>query len=185
MLISHDREKLINAIIFFVQNTEKCGKIKLFKLLYFLDFEHFKATGRSVTGLDYYAWPKGPVPRALHEEIDNPKPDMAQSIRFGQRAIRQGKQSMLSVDPLVPFAERNFSKREMRLLRDLAEEYRESDAEEMVEVTHLENKPWDRIYVQKGLKQALIPYELAVRPDEVREVMRVAEDRKQLLEKLG
>jgi hypothetical protein len=52
MLITHERDKLINAIIFFAKNTRFLGKTKLCKLLYFLDFEHFKETGRPVTGLD-------------------------------------------------------------------------------------------------------------------------------------
>ncbi|EQD73859.1 hypothetical protein B1A_04740, partial [mine drainage metagenome] len=64
MLISHEREKLINAIIFFAIHTRFLGKTKLFKLLYFLDFEHHKETGRSVTGMDYFAWKMGPVPVA-------------------------------------------------------------------------------------------------------------------------
>src|SRR3990172_2038157 len=42
MLLSHEREKLINAIIFFADNTRFLGKTKLCKLLYFLDFGHFK-----------------------------------------------------------------------------------------------------------------------------------------------
>ncbi len=41
-LINHQREKLINVMVYFAQNTQKCGKIKLFKLMYFLDFEHYK-----------------------------------------------------------------------------------------------------------------------------------------------
>jgi hypothetical protein len=55
MLITYERNKLINAIVYFAQNTQHLGKTKLFKLLYLLDFEHFRQTGRSVTGLDYYA----------------------------------------------------------------------------------------------------------------------------------
>ena len=55
MINTYHREKLINAIIYFAQNTKYCGKIKLFKLLYFLDFWHFKQTGKSVTGLDSQA----------------------------------------------------------------------------------------------------------------------------------
>jgi hypothetical protein len=43
MLVSREREKLCQAIVFFAQNTQKLGKTKLFKLLYFLrrppDFE--------------------------------------------------------------------------------------------------------------------------------------------------
>ena len=47
MIITHHREKLINAIIYFANNTKRCGKTKLLKLLYFLDFRHFKQTGKS------------------------------------------------------------------------------------------------------------------------------------------
>jgi uncharacterized phage-associated protein len=72
MLVEHSREKLINSIIYFLKNTKNCGKTKLFKLLYYLDFMHFRETGRSVTGLDYYAWDFGPVPKKLYDEINNP-----------------------------------------------------------------------------------------------------------------
>ena len=65
MIITHHREKLINAIIYFAKNTTYCGKTKLLKLLYFLDFYQFKQTGKSVTGLDYFAWKMGPVPKEL------------------------------------------------------------------------------------------------------------------------
>jgi Antitoxin SocA-like, Panacea domain len=65
MLISRNREKLINVVVYFASNTRHCGKVKLFKLLYLLDFTHFRETGRSVTGLDYRAWKMGPVPLEL------------------------------------------------------------------------------------------------------------------------
>lgn len=66
MIKTHEREKLINAIVFFAANTEHCGKIKLLKLLYLLDFEHFRQTGYSVTGMEYHAWKMGPVPTDLY-----------------------------------------------------------------------------------------------------------------------
>src|SRR5215472_1919492 len=69
MFDSDQREKLVNAIIFFVSNTKRCHTLKLFKLLNFLDFEHFRQTGFGVTGLEYKAWPKGPVPSALWHEF--------------------------------------------------------------------------------------------------------------------
>lgn len=84
MLITHEREKMIQAIIYFAQNTHYCGKTKLFKLLYFLDFEHYKITGRSVTGLKYSAWKMGSVPTALYEELDLPDPDFASAIKTSQ-----------------------------------------------------------------------------------------------------
>jgi hypothetical protein len=52
MLVTHEREKLINAILYFAHETKYLGKFKLFKLLYLLDFEHFRLTSHSVTELD-------------------------------------------------------------------------------------------------------------------------------------
>jgi hypothetical protein len=87
MLITHEREKLINAILFFVEHTLHTGKTKLFKLLYLLDFEHYRETGRSVTGLSYYAWKLGPVPVALDEEIDEPAADPDAELTMEQELV--------------------------------------------------------------------------------------------------
>lgn len=182
MLITHEREKLLQAINYFVRHTRKCNKIKLFKLLYFLDFEHFKMTGRSVTGLEYNAWKMGPVPVSLFEEMEEPKPDMAKAFDFEQRPINDG--FFLKVTPRVEFDGMHFSRREMRLLSELAREHRDTNAEDMIEATHLENLPWDKIYNQLGHKQGPIPYDLAVRPDERVDVMRIANARKELFERL-
>ncbi len=82
MIITNHRIKIINAIVYFANNTKYCGKTKLLKLLYFLDFRHFKETGKSVTGLDYYAWNMGPVPKDVYEELSGKmKPDLKQAIQ--------------------------------------------------------------------------------------------------------
>ncbi|HEV2508602.1 Panacea domain-containing protein [Bosea sp. (in: a-proteobacteria)] len=182
MLITHEREKLIQAINFFVRNTKKCGKVKLFKLLYFLDFEHFKQTGRSVTGQNYFAWPKGPVPVDLNNEIENPMPDMAEAFQFQKKPIKDSW--ALDITPNVEFSERNFTKREMMILKNLAEEYKNADANSMIEATHLENLPWDKIYNQDRKKQQIIPYELSIRNDERDRLIKIVNDRQELLEKL-
>jgi hypothetical protein len=49
-------EKLINSILYFIKKVKYPGKTKICKLLFNLDFTHFKETGKSVTGLNYYAW---------------------------------------------------------------------------------------------------------------------------------
>lgn len=59
MFVSHDREKLINAIVRFTRYTNHCHKLKLFMLLNFLDFEHYRQTGRPSIGLKYGAWGMG------------------------------------------------------------------------------------------------------------------------------
>lgn len=183
MLVSHERQKLIEAVCFFAAHVEKLGKIKLFKLLYFLDFEHYRDTGRSVTGLDYSAWKMGPVPTDLFHELDNPQSDWAEKIRFGQRTVRGGK-PMLSVTPVGEFDASHFSRRELQLLERLAAEFKTADAEEMIEATHLENLPWHQVYNVQKRNSAVIPYELAVRAQEAEAMRKTATDHLAVLDAL-
>ncbi len=183
MIITHEREKLIHAINFFAQNTRKLGKTKLFKLLYFTDFEHFKQTGRSMTGLGYFAWPMGPVPVSLQNEIPAPQPDMEAIVSFEEIALANGS-AMTTVKPKADFASHYFSPRELRIMGALAGEHYNSDANAMVEATHLENLPWDRVYNQENKQQAEIPYELALKADEKDMIMKIASDRAELLANL-
>jgi uncharacterized phage-associated protein len=44
-------------------------------------------------------------------------------------------------------------------MEQLANQYDNSSAEQMIEATHLEHKPWQRVYLIEGKKQQLIPYE--------------------------
>ncbi|WP_413707684.1 Panacea domain-containing protein [Ralstonia sp. Ralssp110] len=181
MLVSHERQKLIEAVCFFASHVEKLGKTKLFKLLYFLDFEHYRDTGRSVTGMDYSAWKMGPVPTDLYHELDNPGDDWATKIRFGQRSVRAGKKPMLSVTPIAEFDASHFSKRELRLLERLATEFKTADADEMIEATHLENLPWHQVYNVQKRDSGKIPYELAVRAQEADAIRRVAADHLEMI----
>ena len=77
-MIDDSREKLINMMIFFLKETNFCAKTKLFKLLSFSDFLHFKKEGKSISGLEYYAWDMGAVPKQLDAEFKNPPKDLSE-----------------------------------------------------------------------------------------------------------
>jgi len=158
MLISHNREKLLNSIVYFAKNTRYLGITKLMKLLYFLDFTHFKQTGKSVTGLDYYAWKKGPVPSRLWREIINidKHDDLKRTI-----SLSGDKEEFQEIKAKEKFNPEYFSKRELKLLKDIALIFKDARAEDMVKVAHLPNDPWDRTIKNMG-KDAMIDYMLAL-----------------------
>src|SRR5689334_6471279 len=85
MLIDHSSEKLINVILFFSSKTKFCGKIKLFKLLYLADFEAFRTSGSSTTGLEYEARKMGPVPKALMKTWNKFEGSLAEAVRISPR----------------------------------------------------------------------------------------------------
>jgi len=184
MHIDHSREKLIQSVIFFSKNVRKLGKIKLFKILYFLDFMHFKETGRSVTGLEYFAWKMGPVPVTLFEEIDAPAIDWQGKVEFKEIPIRGGKK-MLTVTAQSEFDQSHFSKRELRLLNSLAEEFRDLSAEEMIEKTHLENSPWHKVWAVENSPQNKIPYDYALRAQDGAAIKGLTEERAEFLKALS
>ena len=158
MIITHSREKLINAVLYFSQKTKFCGKTKLMKLLYFLDFLHFKQTGKSVTDLDYFAWEQGPVPRTFFEEIsDSPNKDLKSLVTikntgdFQQITPKRGKK------PDLDF----FSPRESELLQNISFIFRDVQADDISDISHLPNEPWSRTKETKGMFE-LIDYTLAI-----------------------
>ena len=180
MLVSRNREKLINAIIYFVTKTKYCGTTKLFKLLNFLDFIHFRETGKSVTGLHYYAWQRGPVPADLFFEIKNgPNEDLASAVTFSEIVEDSGR-TPTKINKKKRFNGRYFTRREKRILDELAIVFKDATAEEISEVSHLPGTPWQRTIDEKG-ERKLIDYFLAadgqgeenLSADELRE--RVAE----------
>jgi uncharacterized phage-associated protein len=158
MIITHSREKLINAVLYFAKNTEKCGKTKLMKLLYLLDFQHFKETGKPVTDLEYFAWKRGPVPKVFYEEISSyPKQDLKSLVAIVGTGDFQKISPQKGRKPDMDF----FSPREKRLLEEIVYVYKDVNAEEISEISHLPNEPWDTTIKTKG-KQALIDYILAI-----------------------
>ncbi len=69
-------------------------------------------------------------------------------------------------------------------MTQLANEYANTSADDMIEATHLENMPWDKVYNQEGAKNQRIPYELALRSQEAEALLRVASERRELMEQL-
>ncbi len=174
MIKVHDREKLINAIIYFAKHTKLCGKTKLFKLLFLLDFEHYKATGRSVTGSQYRAIQLGPVPSRFFEEFDAPGEDILEAIDI--KPMRMLDYPMYKIVPKREFDPSHFSKRELRLLEAIVAEHKDKTALQMVEITHAENGVWDRIYADGEGAYDLIPYELALDDENVQHVTEKAKE---------
>lgn len=158
---SFEREKLFHAIIFFTQKTKACHKLKLFKLLYFLDFEMFRQTGRSTTGLRYYAWPMGPVPSQLQSEFRTPPRDMSAVLTIRTApADDPDSDSWLHVTARIRFDESRFSPRELGEMNRLAFIFLEASGTDMQLASHEAGLPWRQVYEVEGRRQALIPYEM-------------------------
>ncbi len=163
-MIDVTKQKLINAISFFVKNTKNCKKVKLFKLLYFLDFIHFKRYGTTVTGQDYYAWPLGPVPKNLNDLIFNEKikSDIKDCFIINKEIYENDPEKYsFNIRSRCPIDLDVFTPKEISLLEEIAFIFKDATAEEMTKITHMPDDPWDRTMKEKG-PNSIIDYELAV-----------------------
>ena len=178
---------MLNALIFFSEEVIWPGKVKLFKLLYFLDFIHFEQTGRSVTGLTYNAWPKGPVPEDLNNEWTKPSADFNEHVTRVNRILTPSK-SRQSIKPRKAFRPEIFTERELAIMQSLAKLHFRDTAKDMRDASHFKTGPWDEIYKVQGRKQAEIPYELALQrrgnPEDM-EVLDMAKEYEDLTSNYG
>lgn len=161
LVVNHERAKLINAIIYFVRKTQRCHTLKLFKLLNFLDFEHFRLTGHGVTGMTYRAWPNGPAPSELWRELLGPRGDLAAAISvMPVKDDITDKTLKRIIKPKRNFDAHYFSPREMQIMEQLAFIFLEADASDMTRVSHASEMPWGK--ANKAGSNQPLPYELAL-----------------------
>lgn len=160
------RVKLLNAILYFARNTKRPNLTKILKLLYLLDFTHFKETGYPSINLIYHAWEHGPVPTEFYEEVkDGSIPEdftskltIIPSDRWEQDYPERKEYIFKSIEkPDMNI----FTPREIRIIEKLSDIYRDATANQMKEVTHLPKEPWDTTKKAKGLYQ-YIDYLLSI-----------------------
>jgi uncharacterized phage-associated protein len=167
MIVSREREKLIQAIVFFCLHTKHCHILKLFKLLNLLDSEHFRQTGRTVTGERYFAWPHGPVPEALWDEITkHPGEDLQGAIAISTRRNAATNQvERRDLRPKVKFNPELFTRRELNIMRRLELLFDTARGEDMSELSHMRGLPWREVWAEGKGKGKEIPIELALKSE--------------------
>lgn len=163
-LINTERRKLINAIMFFANSLKHPTKVNIFKMLFFSDFEHFSKTGRSITGLEYFAWPFGPVPKTLHEEMVNDRPPEDMRDYFVTDIQVDEINDDLKTVLFKAKAKPNmsvFSERELEILNKVSFIYKDTLPSTTSQITHEENSFWNRTLKSKG-ERGQIDYLLAL-----------------------
>ncbi len=86
----------------------------------------------------------GPVPLDFVQEWDQLEPDFAAAIEIIPEKVFDHTRSL--VRPKKTFDDSLFTKRELRIMSGLAERFRDDFSQPMVNVTHLEQGPWDKIW---------------------------------------
>ena len=152
------REKVYQTFAYFIAEEEVLHpyKTKLFKLLFYTDFLHYENYGRAVTGLEYFAWEHGPVPKSFWHDWENSAPEFVSHFFIIKKNASQ------SLRPRFKFNENYFSNSELEIMKHLAKKHFKDTGKMMSELTHLQTQPWDEVRNVQKNPDGLIPYELAL-----------------------
>ena len=146
-----NKEKYVNAILFFATHTPNLGRVKLNKLLYFLDFDHFEKYGNPVTGDLYENNELGPVPVSAEKFVSDMESKGLVEVVI-EPVIDYVRYHIV---PRVRYDASIFEPSEVEMLCAVAEKWANHTAKEMVIASHGE-APW--IATKLG---EIIPYPLA------------------------
>ena len=130
-----DRIKIGQVISFFAERLQPY-KTKLNKLLFYIDFAHFRTIGQSITGLRYHAIQFGPVPYNF-------------DILFGTLAdidiidiecdmTQNGEVERILPNPQYRFDASLFSSIELEVMEYIADKFKETSASEIAQISHIE-----------------------------------------------
>ncbi len=133
--VSYSPAKIESAVKYFIKEMGGVFVTKMNKLLFYADFLCYRRKGYGLTGLKYSALPYGPVPEnwgRVYDSIPGIRmdeyvfPDMTSGIE-----LNSGIESDLNV----------FDEMEVGVLKDVAEQFRNTKAGEISQISHKE-KGW-------------------------------------------
>ncbi|MCD4705943.1 SocA family protein [bacterium] len=135
-----NEKKYYNVILFFANKIQNgtLGKLKMMKLLYFLDFDFFEKYGKSVTGDKYLRWENGPVPQTAEKMM---KQMSGNNIKISRRKVGIGYNDQQHIEALKNFDLKLFSKEELIMMDEIADKWEKFSGVEMKNASHGE-APW-------------------------------------------
>lgn len=168
--MAFEREKLVNSIVFFAKKVKGLGKVKLFKLLYFADLEHFRQTGRTLTGLEYKAMKMGPVPQDLYNQLDKiaKHKDLSSSITLMPLVNRKRNlfdkrsDNSIEIKAKKDFDKQFFSSRELQILERIVEIYKDVLSNDISDIAHNRDLPWYKVFIEDKNENGPLPFDLAI-----------------------
>jgi uncharacterized phage-associated protein len=139
-MVKINEKKYKNIILFFSSKIQNgtLGKLKVMKLLYFLDFDFFEKYKKSVTGDEYLRFENGPVPRMAEKIIREMN---GSEIKITRKKIAEGYNDQQLIQPLKAFDIKLFTSEEILMMEEIADKWEKFTGSEMKMASHGE-APW-------------------------------------------
>lgn len=185
-MTSRQKEKIRNAVLYFVTHDNTVGLTKLMKLLFYLGFRTLTTKGRDVTGLVYKTWEHGPVPVDVWRDLKNHSNNLnlssvVRAVPFITDPRDEPAGVRLRAVQGVKFSDRYFSPSELKELHHVSEMFKGLPASKVVEASHGRKELWFKVLKEKGADQPIDP-ELAISDPEMLEEYREQQEDKKFLD---
>lgn len=126
-------EKFQNAVLYFSKHCKYVGRVKLAKLLYFLDFDHFGVHSKPITDACYRHKQFGPMP----DQFDPMIKRMKELGRIEVDPIEVGRtRPMDKIRPLVDADMGVFDAEEQLTLKAVTKRWKLADSDAMIRFAH-------------------------------------------------
>ena len=145
-------DKINNLVLFFSKEIKlHLGLKKLAKLFYFVDFTAFELEKKSITNLEYKAFPYGPMPTDFYKHLKRMEKEGLIKLKVSnEKYIPSSIQSLKEdIDLSV------FSEVEKQIIEDIKEKFKYSTARE-IELVAKNEPPYKMVKSRE-----VIPYHLA------------------------
>ena len=161
-----DKEKFKNMILFFSHRLPGIPKVKLAKMLYYSDFGHFKAQGKSISGADYIHLEFGPCPKIFDVFLNNLAEGGALEVipkTFHPRCAEPKDYFTFTAKQKPDM--KLFNLGEISTMESVFEKYRRMSGQKLSEKSHAE-LPWKATRPQQTIPYNLILYDDHTTPSE-------------------
>ncbi|OQX51969.1 MAG: hypothetical protein B5M53_09800 [Candidatus Cloacimonas sp. 4484_209] len=156
-----DIDKILNVILYILQEKEEVSKTKLMKLLFLIDFAHLRKYNRPITWVEYHRLPKGPIPSYLLDIINtaighNAAPVINEDIKNFRNMVKItkrviGQREGFFLSPLKQPDMDELSSSEIEVIDEILKRYGNKNARELIDITH-RHPAWNKNTQDKVIK---------------------------------
>ena len=140
-------DKIANMVLFFLSMTNRTYKTRLNKYLFYSDFLSYKYKGIAMSGFNYVAIDKGPVPDSYEMLYDTLEKE--NYIKIEEIEDAKGKEYSKMI-PLKSFDVSNFDEEEMEILKLVIENLQFKKTQDIIDESH-KISAWKDNFESKGV----------------------------------
>ena len=135
MNVQFDRTKALNALLYVTNRVQRKDFHKIFKIIYFADWQHLADWGNPITGDTYIAMEAGPVPSRMYDMLKIVRGDsyLPDSEGLGQYFQVE---NWMYVKPLRDADLNKLSANEQEALQEAINKYADLSYDEIKEKSH-------------------------------------------------